>query len=330
MLRRCLAIALLLSVSVGTPATADSGVPISPSSRADEDPRGGGSTGVTARKNGRVDLVATAGGSGTTDPGDQLPPGTVICMSEIEEQPEERVVDIKRKEITVDANNQEHTRLVYDHTEQQTIHSCGGQVIGIVRKCLRGNCPPQPSLPPSSARVSIRSIVRTAAMRGSFQLPEPDAKWVPEPVRDAPLVGMPFFYGVSAEQWAQVIKRSLTVCTFGAYVQCATIALKATIVGVAFDPLNSLRREPGIRTTCKRPIPKVRSGDDAQREGRDCAVVFQDSGVYDIRLGLDYRITATVTKSIDDFVRVTTNEPIDVTVWNTHSLIIKQFQPVLE
>ncbi len=318
----------LVSSSLSRPAFADSGSPIPPSTTG-ADPRRGG-TGVTVKKDGKVDLQSTAGGSGAADQGDQLPANAAICMSEINEQPEERVVDIEHKEITVDANNVEHIRNVYDRTEQQTVYSCAGQVIGIVRKCIRGNCPPQPSRPQTPARISIRNAVRTATLRGTFQLPEPVAKWVPEPVRDAPLVGMPFFYGVSADQWRQVIKRSLTICTIGEFVQCASIAVKATITGVEFDPLNSLKQEPGIRTTCKRSIPNVKSGDDARREGRDCAVVFQDSGVYDIRLGLDYNIDATITKTIDDFIRIETRDPLTATVWNNHSLIVKQFQPVLK
>ncbi len=276
-----------------------------------------------------VDVIPGEGPAFTAEAGplqpDDAPPSADTCVGPPEPQPEDVVIEVPREEQTVGADKKSVTKIVISQQSVSTF-KCNGQVFGQVHKCLN-NCPPPK---PRTPTMRVSSAVRRAILRGVIKLPPALPQFVPKTSRDAPIVGMRTFYGITQEQWNHRFERSLQVCVRGEEVDCAAVTLNMKPIAVWFDPKHARTEPEGIRKTCKRPIPTVKTGDDAQREGLDCAVVYDDSGTFNVRMGLVYNIEYTVQRW--SFLLPPPTGDINTTpvvVWNDITAEIKQFQPVL-
>jgi hypothetical protein len=321
---RKVALGLVFILVAQTAAFADSGDPLPPR----KGPRNLTPEGTKApngevnTRTGRVDYRIEDGR--TPEP----PPAGAGCAGEVEIQPADSEYDVTHVEQTKDKDGKVRSVVVKDYSVQVKTFACGGKVFGVVKRCKvgSGTCPPSKPRP----RIAIRSVVRHLALDDTFTLPLPDIRFTPEPSNVAPLVGLPMFYGVPAEQWNREIVRVLHFCTGSGFdADCGTIEVHAKPTAVKFDPGASLE-DKTIIESCQQPIPEVQSFEDARNEQkRKCAVVFQNAGVYDINIGLRYLLTATLLRYTWEGAE-SSIEKIPVNVWATISLPIHQVQPVLK
>ena len=136
-------------------------------------------------------------------------------------------------------------------------YECQGALLRVVTRCIfdnltPGGCPP----PRKHKKPSLRSLVNTLLKSRAIDLPLPRPVFAPQVKKTAPLVGLPFFYGVSAEQFNTPVSDNLRIC-FNEEDDCASIRLSAVPERVIFDPKESLTNNT-LRTTCK-----PRSGEPA-------------------------------------------------------------------
>jgi hypothetical protein len=281
-----------------------------------------GESEVNGDEDGLVDLDASGGAD--ADP----PAGAKTCGGGLELIAAERTIEIVDEVVNDTTDSQTKLTKPAAYTVQDITMKCGGRVLGTSRRCIKPGtraCPPRKRQP----TINVRSFIRRAVISGDLKLPMPTPQFVPPPIKDAPLVGMPFFYGVTPRQWNLTISRRLTFCSgSGLDIECGELLVTAKPDIAKLDPGRALEN-PDIKTTCRRATPNVKTLDDATREGRDCAVVFQKSGIYDIRLGLRYNITLELTRWEFETPPTITNTTIPVNVWRTITLNIKQIQPVI-
>jgi hypothetical protein len=236
------------------------------------DGRGSGdSSGVTPIPGGGAAFAAEARDGAPDD----APPNTDTCFGPPEQAPADVVIEVPWEEETIDANKKRVTKLVLSQQSISTFN-CNGRPFAQVKRCIK-NCPPAK---PRTPTMRVSSAVRRAILRGIIKLPPVAPVFIPKTSNDAPIVGMRTFYGISQQQWNFRFERSLQVCIRGEEVDCAAITLKIKPTAVWFDPKRARTEPTGLRKTCERPIPTVKTGDDAQREGLDCAVIYNDSGTF--------------------------------------------------
>jgi hypothetical protein len=269
----------------------------------------------------RVDLAAIAG----APPGD-LPSGSGVCFSStaVESKAEETVE--YEEVITVDVNKKTIRKSVPLRTFEVKTYSCNGKVLGVSRKCVSGKCPPAKK----KKRPSIWSVVRYAVATDELMLDPPELILTPRPSSDAPLVGLPMFYGTTQAQWNLATIRYLSACSGGTDdYECQFLSVKINADTTLFDPGASLD-DRSIRETCKRPTPDVHSFEDATNAGRDCAVVFQNAGTFEVRFGLRYHLDVVVITFSEEDGANSRQADIYATAWQSMSLTTRQRQPVLK
>lgn len=173
------------------------------------------------------------------------------------------------------------TRQVYRRTKERISLACGDNTYEATR-CTNGDCPEPAPVPPSGADVAAQLI---------DELPLAQPVPILSPALDRPdasiIVGLPFFWAVDPAQWEPI-----TLGGIGC-VQTACVSAEATAVPtyVYLEPGD----EPGRIDTCQRPGTVVRSAEEADAAGDDCAYVFQNRGNFNGAVGIHYEITWTST-----------------------------------
>jgi hypothetical protein len=275
----------------------------------------------------RPDLTLTPGPqSDAGDDGDALPPGAAVCFGGIDIAPPDEDVDVFIDVVSRDRQGKRVVTHTYDRTERHITYMCNGQPFKTITRCIRGNCPPPSTKPPR--RMSLNKVLNQLMASGTLTLPMPNITTTPKPSDIAPLVGMPFFYGVTAAQFNDIQTLPLTLCFDE---DCGSLILSAAPRAVYFNPKRSMPDDPSIKTTCKQPMPEIHSAADAAQglPARNCAVVFQNSGHYPVEYGLAYELIWSINRW-----NFTQRPPIErgnkkVVVWTNTELTIHQIQPVL-
>jgi hypothetical protein len=247
-----------------------------------------------------------------------------------------------------DKDGKRTTQTIVNEIWQVHTMMCGGKPFATVRKCVGGQKPCPPKHP---RRVSLKAIIGHGALRSTLTLPMPRMQFTPEESTDAPIVGLPMFYGINEQQWNDIPERELILCFVKPTIDCVVLNVKAKPIAVKLDtanavlvtnepenpnnhnPNNTIASTPKktIQETCQRPIPEVHNFTDAKQQGRDCAVVFQNSGYYPaMRMGIKYNIVVNVVKWTLDETYSESTTSMQANVWRTFTLNIKQFQPVLK
>ncbi len=250
--------------------------------------------------------------------------GVRACWGNVTEGPVDEEVDVTRK-LTTMVKGKPVVTEVYDHTDRKYTFMCNGAVFKVVTKCVRGNCPPPP--PPSRPRNWNLVVRQLTTVSSVVKLPPPSMQFVPKPIRDAPIVGLPFFYGVSKEQFDGMIQRRLVFCFDE---ECGSLNFSAIPRAVVVDPIDRLSRtDVGVRSSCRRPIPEIRSGEDAARADRDCALVFENSGSFDLDFGLLYDVGWTLNRWAFTVAPPVSSDRMELTAWTRQTILVHQVQPVL-
>ncbi len=275
----------------------------------------------------RLDLTFGSPGSqrDASDDGDALP-GAAVGWVGVDIIPPDKDIDIVKDVITHDRNGKQIVTSTYVRTERHITYMCNGQVFKTIIRCIRGDCPPPSTTPPR--KISINKLIKRLVDNGTLTLPMPEIVSTPKPSDIAPLVGMPFFYGVSATQFNEIITEPLTICFDE---DCGSLIASAAPRAVYLDPKNSLPNDPDIKTTCRQPIPQINSAADAAPglPARNCAVVFQNAGHYTVEFGLAYELIWTINRW-----NFTQRPPIErgskqLVVWTNTEITTHQIQPVL-
>jgi hypothetical protein len=207
-------------------------------------------------------------------------------------------------------------------------YSCKGSTLRVVTRCIfdkitPGGCPP----PKQPKKPYIRGLVRTLLAKGSIDLPLPRPVFAPLVTKNAPLVGLPFFYGVSNAQFYTPISQDLRVC-FNEEDDCGSLRLSAVPERVIFDPGASLA-DASLRTKCLRPTPAVNNRDAAAKAGKDCSVTFQKAGSFPVEFILVYRLTWTINEWSFVVGPPNLTESLPAPVPAPYTMVVKQRQPVV-
>ncbi len=211
---------------------------------------------------------------------------------------------------------------------ERITYTCKGASLRIVVRCIfdkitPGGCPPgKPGKKPN-----IRAFVKTLLKNGSVDLPLPRPVFAPRVTKNAPLVGLPFFYGISEEQFYTPVSENLRVC-FNEYDDCASIRLSAVPERLIFDPGASLA-DPSLLTKCARPTPAVNNRGSASKAGKDCSVTFQKAGSFPVEFVLVYRLTWTLNEWSFVVGPPTLTQSIQAPIPAPYTMVVKQRQPVV-
>jgi hypothetical protein len=237
------------------------------------------------------------------------------------------VLDAKGKP-TKNADGSPITRTEIVKRFEIITYECRGAALRIVTRCIfdkvtPGGCPP----PRPHKKPNLRSLVNTLLKDHAIDLPLPRPVFAPQVKKTAPLVGLPFFYGVSAEQFNTPVSDDLRIC-FNEEDDCASIRLSAVPERVIFDPGESLTNN-ALRTTCKQPTPAIASSASAGRAGKDCMVTFQKAGSFPVEFILVYRLTWTLNEWSFVVGPPSTTESLPAAVPVPYIMVVKQRQPVV-
>jgi hypothetical protein len=197
--------------------------------------------------------------------------------------------DVTKNESYVDPKDKKSkTRSVFVRQEQLVTVHCGSRLMRSFTRCLRGACPPQqPTLIPD-----IETVVRRQIGRELLRLEKPQQSLFPKPSSEAPIPGVPFFYGVSDRQFDTIQEFPLTAC---GTLDCVSVLMRAKPVAVYFDPADG----SGKRKTCTSSGPAVSNRNeakDATGAKNPCFVVFQKAGKFKSRIFLRYEATWTFSQ----------------------------------
>lgn len=211
---------------------------------------------------------------------------------------------------------------------ERITYTCNGSSLRVVVRCILdkitpGGCPPgRPGKKPN-----IRAFVKTLLANRSIDLPLPRPVFAPQVTKNAPLVGLPFFYGLSEAQFYTPVSDVLSVC-FNEEDDCASIRLSAVPERLIFDPGLSLA-DPSLQMNCVRPTPMVSNRGSAAKAGKDCSVTFQKAGSFPVEFILLYRLTWTLNEWSFVVGPPTITGSIQAPIPVPYTMVVKQRQPVV-
>jgi hypothetical protein len=195
---------------------------------------------------------------------------------------------VNKTEWYVDAKDKvRKSRLVYDYKAVLVRVHCGARLMRTFVRCTK-DCPPRPPTPvPDLGRMVQRQVGREL-----LRLEKPQQSLFPKPSSQAPVPGMPFFYGVADRQFDTTQEFPLTACGL---FDCVSVLLRAKPIGVYFDPGDGI----GKRKTCVTSGPAVSNREQAAKATsaeNPCFVVFQKAGTFNTRIYLRYQATWTFSQ----------------------------------
>ena len=161
----------------------------------------------------------------------------------------------------------------------RVVVDCGGTLY-VQRRCTFGDCPVGTALgidTPPDIGVLLDQARETASYEKPKALFSPQIK-----PGKAPVPGLPFFFAVSEAQWNRVVISNSQACNG---VACAEAHLRATVVGLLFDP-----GEDGVTVFCDSAGVIVRSESEFRSTSQACSYTYRTAGTHHGALTLMYDV----------------------------------------
>jgi hypothetical protein len=212
------------------------------------------------------------------------------------------------------------TKVVNDKLIMRVEIWCNGSLLRVFDRCIGGNCPPRE---PETA--DLRWLILSKLRTELITFPAPDPFLWPHPSTEAPLPGVPFFFGVQPSQFSSLVERHLTACSA---LDCVSVSMTADPKAVFFDPGDGRPR----LEDCEAQGPAITSKVLAAKRKDDypeCQVTYRRAGDFDVELSLLYLITTRVTGSSFDIFVPLAPPPFFATTALPFTMTVHERQPVV-